>query len=231
MIYTFAEYRCIPRQNSTYFSEDIFEELENDINYYSSRGSILLLGDLNARTGKYNDFLEAPHRCFLDIDEQENVTPVAYRNNCDNVLNEHGKALLKICKNCDLRILNGRKKGDSLGNVTFHGRNGVSTVDYIICDEQMFENMQFFVVKPPTPVSDHSQIVSWLNVTSLHKNDDESTINFQKLQKLTTQFVWEDDSPVLFTQALQSPGVQYLVEDYLNRQFPNTELGVDKAVE
>ena len=85
----------IPPQNSTYFSEDIFEELENDINYYSSQGSILLLGDLNARTGKYNDFLEAPHRCFLDIDEQENVTPVAFRNNCDNVLNEHGKALLK----------------------------------------------------------------------------------------------------------------------------------------
>ena len=93
----------IPPQNSTYFSPDIFEQLENDINFYSSQGSILLFGDLNARTGKYNDFIETPHRCFLDVDIEENVTPIALRKNCDNVLNEHGKALLNICKNSDLR--------------------------------------------------------------------------------------------------------------------------------
>ena len=46
----------IPPHNSPYFSFDLFEELEKDISPFTSRGSILLLGDMNARTGKYNDF-------------------------------------------------------------------------------------------------------------------------------------------------------------------------------
>ena len=62
----------IPPKNSFYFSQNIFKELENDIIVYSSQGSILLFGDLNARTGEYNDFLEAPHKEFLDIDMHEN---------------------------------------------------------------------------------------------------------------------------------------------------------------
>ena len=56
------------------------------------------------------------------------------KNNYDNVVNNHGKNLLQICKNFDLRILNGRIRGDSLGNVTFHSKLGVSTVDYFNFD-------------------------------------------------------------------------------------------------
>ena len=40
------------------------------------------------------------------------------------------KRLLETCRTQNLRILNGRTKGNSLGNVTFHGQNGVSVVDY-----------------------------------------------------------------------------------------------------
>ena len=48
----------IPPHNSPYFTVDLFEELENDISLFSSRGSILFLGDLNAGTGKYVDNLD-----------------------------------------------------------------------------------------------------------------------------------------------------------------------------
>jgi hypothetical protein len=47
----------------------------------------------------------------------------------------------------DLRILNGRTKGDSFGRATFHGNNGISAVDYIICDQELFEKTKYFVVK------------------------------------------------------------------------------------
>ena len=110
------------------------------------------------------------------IETSLNVLP---RSNCDNILNNHGKLLLQICKNCDLLILNGRKKGDSLGNVTFHGRNGVSTVDYIVCNQVLFQNIEFFIVKPPTSISDHSQIVTWLNVRpNLEQEDTENDLDF-----------------------------------------------------
>ena len=134
----------IPPHNSPYFSFDLFEELEKDISPFTSRGSILLLGDMNARTGKYNDFLDANDKEYLITDTQETSFTASPRNNCHNVLNNHGKLLLQICKNCDLAILNGRIKGDSLGNVTFHGRNGVSTVDYVICDQNLFQKIEFF---------------------------------------------------------------------------------------
>ena len=35
----------------------IFDELENDIEKFSSLGSILLMGDLNSTTGKYSDIV------------------------------------------------------------------------------------------------------------------------------------------------------------------------------
>ena len=46
----------IPSCNSPYFNVELSEELENDIEIFSSsQGSVLLMGDLNARTGKYSD--------------------------------------------------------------------------------------------------------------------------------------------------------------------------------
>jgi hypothetical protein len=63
-----------------------------------------------------------------------------------------------------MRILSGRIKGDSLDRPTFHGNNGISTVDYIICDQEIFQNVNYFVVKPPTYLSDHSLIVTWIDI-------------------------------------------------------------------
>ena len=45
----------IPPQNSIYFYPELFEELENDIEKFSTFGSIFLMGDFNSRTGKYSD--------------------------------------------------------------------------------------------------------------------------------------------------------------------------------
>ena len=167
----------------------------------------------------------------FEMDRIETSLNVLPRNNCDNILNNHGKLLLQICKNCDLLILNGRKKGDSLGNVTFHGRNGVSTVDYIVCDQVLFQNIEFFIVKPPTSISDHSQIVTWLNVRpNLEQEDTENDLDFWTLDKLPTQFVWDGESVTSFSQALMLPKIQALVRDFLNCPFPITETGIDEAV-
>ena len=134
-VFLFGAY--IPPINSNYYDSELFEELENDISEFSSMGQIVLLGDLNARTGKYNDHIADDKIDALPASLETSFIPI-YRNNCDNVLNDHGKHFLQICKNLDLRILNGRIRGDSLGNITFHGRLGVSVVDYIICDQLSF---------------------------------------------------------------------------------------------
>ena len=73
-----------------------------------------------------------------------------------------------------MKILNGHTKDDSLGRATFHGVNGISVIDYIICDQELLENINYFVVKPQTYLSNHSQIITWLGVG---QPNDETNIN------------------------------------------------------
>ena len=122
----------IPPCNSPYFNLELFEELENDIEIFSSKGSIFLMGDLNSRTRKYSDSVCKEGNNLITNDQSEFSLCPTQRNSFANEFNSHGKRLLKICKSADLRILNGRVSGDSLGRVTFHGKNGVSVVDYAV---------------------------------------------------------------------------------------------------
>ena len=95
----------------------------------------------------------------------ENIFIPEQRNNYDNVVNAHRKNILQICKNFDLRILNsGRIRCDSFRNITYHGRLGVSTVDYFISDQSLFQYVDHLIVKSPTYFSDHSQILTWLKI-------------------------------------------------------------------
>jgi len=76
-------------------------------------------------------------------------TVVTPRKSFDNTVNDLGKHLLEMSKSLDLRILNGRCKGDSLdslGKITFHGNEGFSTVDYIIVSHEILHLFETFVV-------------------------------------------------------------------------------------
>ena len=132
----------------------------------------------------------------------------------DALLN-HGKRLLELCRSADLRILNGRVSGDSLGKATFHGRNGTSVVDYSICDQDLFQHVANFIVKEPSCLSDHSPIVTWLNINTNISNRDAIPAN-DTLTSLPKQFCWEHDSTQKFKDALRSPSTQTLIREFLN---------------
>ena len=69
-----------------------------------------------------------------------NVSLPKRRNNyCDSCINQRGHDILEIWKSLDLRILNERTKGDTLGKIPFHGNRGVSTFDYIITNSDMYD--------------------------------------------------------------------------------------------
>ena len=151
----------IPPYNSIYFSPELFEELENDIEKFSSLGSILLMKDFNSRTGKYADNVCQDGNSIIVNDQSKSSQYAFQRNSFDDNLNNHGKKLLEICRSADLRILNGRISGDSLGRPTFHGKSGVSVVDYAIFDQNLFSHVAKFIVREPSSLSDHSSIMAW----------------------------------------------------------------------
>ena len=159
------------------------------------------MGDLNSRTGKYSDIVCQEGNTSITNDQSESSLCAIQRNSFDNELNNHGKRLLEICRSADLRILNGRTSGDSLGGPTFHGKSGVSIVDYAICDQDLFRRIANFIVREPLSLSDHSPIMTWLNINTV--NDHSATTNINDtLVRLPKQFIWERDSSLKFRTAL-----------------------------
>ena len=144
----------IPPENSNYVTGDEIGAIENEIlDLTSDLGvPILLVGDMNARTGSLSDYVII-EKCILEktgficenatsellCDEdtliKSNVTP--HRVNMDKKSDNRGRKLIEMCKNTGLLIVNGRIGADSrVGHTTC---KNVSTVDYCIASLSLFE--------------------------------------------------------------------------------------------
>ena len=110
-----------PKSSCRYTPDDTckLDILDNDVLKYKNRhiGRIVILDDLNCRTGIENDFIEShfsnsfvitPELDGIYIDDIVSEHIHRQRNSDDQVINENGKKLLKICKNDNLFIVNGR---------------------------------------------------------------------------------------------------------------------------
>ncbi len=55
----------VPPLESPYFQEETFQNIEQEISHFQTQGNLLLMGDLNARTGEKLDFLESHGTRFI----------------------------------------------------------------------------------------------------------------------------------------------------------------------
>ena len=222
----------IPPRDSPYFDADVFVEHETDIALFSSEGFVLIAGDLNSRTGCGLDYYDEETSTF----ENDAFTLPNYaiktRKNFDNIINEHGKGLLEICKSCDLRILNGRTKGDSFGKITYHSAKGISVVDYIIASQEMLHLVENLIVKQPTIYSDHSQIICWLKTTQPKSNRPSENNSQVKTEDLPKQFICMGHK---FKRELSHgpklTEIQTKIRNFKEKEFEHSCKGVDLAKE
>ena len=181
-----------PPSSSAYFDQSLFDELNDDIAHFTQNNhKIILAGDFNARTANKQDFINNDGSHFTNTQYLSSEI-TTNRHNCDGETNSNGHLLLDICKSQNLRIINGRKIGDSLGNFTCHNRNkGSSTVDYAITTDNFFNDIDSFLVKPQTPISDHCQIVSWLSLqTNPIPGNQKLTYKWNKIRP---KFRWQNN--------------------------------------
>ena len=221
----------IPPRDSPYFDPDTFHNLENDIPNLSEDGHVILTGDFNARTACALDFIDSDDCVHIPGDNLDlPCQNLKRRKNFDNHINEHGNCLLDICKTCDLRILNGRSKGDSFGKITYHSRKGISTVDYFIVSHNMLNLVDNVIVKKPTIFSDHSQIICSINTlspVSIH-NETEPLIETFNLPK---QFLWENNSREKFVDTILSDEFQSRLLMFEQTHFDHTQDGINLATQ
>ena len=192
----------IPPQNTTLRinnKTDYWENLTNSLIDYNSKGNILITGDLNARTGKC---IEEPNigdkylNGLCPIEDKIHIS--SYRNNCDSKINKYGKKLLQLCEIFNLNIANGKVAGNRLGNFTCFNLEGVSVVDYFICDSTVISNMHEMIVEPPIFNSKHAPITAKIKIDTLSLGKDEN------VKEAPMNFKWDDNSGETFKRMITS---------------------------
>ena len=119
-------------------------KLADNIISLKEKGEVIIIGDLNARTGDLEDTMN-PDKS----DEMFDLSfpnPPPKRNSRDTKTDRRGLDLIELCKSADLQIANGRKMGDIFGDLTCIKYNGNSIVDYLITSSGIFKNIPCFKV-------------------------------------------------------------------------------------
>ena len=131
---------------------------------YKDKGHVMLMGDLNCRTGTADDYIpndestnfinipiDVPTIEIDDIISNGTVNILKSRISQDKLLNEYGRELLAICESNNMFIVNGRIGDSPDGNFTCHTSNGQSVVDYFIVDSELLSNVTEFSVGQDNP--------------------------------------------------------------------------------
>ena len=86
---------------------DFLDLLDNDIVFNRNEGSVLILGDFNARTSSEPDFIINNDDNYLPLNGDYIIENTFFRRNSQDVkVCTRGRDLLDVCISSRLRILN-----------------------------------------------------------------------------------------------------------------------------
>lgn len=215
----------LPPEKSTFYmtkQDDPWGIIENEVMQFQNVGEVVMLGDFNARTGDLKDFVS---KMGPDIEVVGNYsTPDISvldrlgrkeRQNNDSTKNSFGKTLIELCKNADLRILNGRTIGDLQGAFTSFQYNGRSVVDYCIVPERLMPVFKCFIVSPPSHLSDHASIKTNVEFDTAMGRDGVVDPGHYMSPKVWKK--WDSKSKTQFQNALQHERIKQMNQSIKER--------------
>ena len=223
-------------RNSDIDSGTLLDSVRQDILDFSQVGDTLLMGDINAHIAKDTpDYIQGdvtdghvpiPDDLYQpDIPISRNTMEV--ENTCPQ-----GKLLLSLCKAIPLRILNGRRSGDSYGSFTHYPfrtkgfTENPSVIDYGIANPQLLERVRYFRVDDLTELSDHGCISTSIdaNFTIISRLDNIPT------KPCPERFIWRSPYKEKFYDLINSNQSKMTLRSILKINFQKTQSGVDNAV-
>ena len=179
---------------------------------YIDKASCVIMGDLNGRTKTDEDFVRDKHDKHSPINQMNLYTrdpfPLKRQNMDEHPIDEQGKLILALCKNSELRILNGRTTGDLNGNFTRYPsilNDNPSTIDYTLCGVNIIKDILSFSVLPFNGLSDHCCISVTINlnvkldIAPPIKEDNKDN----QLQVNKTTFKFDKTRKHVYEQALR----------------------------
>ena len=125
-------------------------------------------------------------------------------NNCDLVTDTRGKELLELCISNQVRIINGRSFGDSVGIFTCFNYAGSSVVDYFIVSEKLLEYVLYMSVSDfITLLSDCHCKISLKLMSSFQREYTNDN-----MRKFPDKYIWDQNSVVTFQTTFSHPAIQ-----------------------
>ena len=197
------------QENSSYkkrrkklgYYDSTLDILMHFIGEYIGKYEILIVGDLNARTG-LNNFI--PKTENFKNNKKMNCYG-QFRGSRDETINDRGKKLLDMVSSSNLTILNGNTVGDVMGEYTCYQYNGCSVVDYMIASQKTREAVKWFKIQPLCPLSDHVPLLCCLKANT-------TKISSETLEKLYDDAPlkpkWRDEITHDLIQNLGSSGLE-----------------------
>ena len=124
-------------------------------------------------------------------------------------------------------IVNGRKIGDTTGNLTCHKYNGSSLVDYFICDTNFFRVIQYMCVHDWLPhLSDHCSISLCLNINVKRGRSADN----ENLENAPRRMKWDAMREHVFKCKLQLPEIKAKILEISETQV-GSNLDIDQMLD
>ena len=190
----------IPPKDSPYYNHSGYSNgilpLESLIHRLSeiSTPEFVICGDLNARTGSSQPFIDMDadplHPC------SESVSDSYIRRSDDTVTNQFGRALIELCACFGFIIVNGTNNNNGDSGYTFISPNGNSVVDYFLVSSGLMDILNPSMTLLDTTHSWHSAIGLTLSIPYAGKIPD-NTLHHHRV-------VWDDRKAKIFTDKLES---------------------------
>ena len=216
----------LPPINSTYAEKNIFETMEKDFSDFLIDGYILVVGDLNSRSGNLNDFLvryKGDDMVNLDLSQKYEDEPNP-RFNTDSEVNQYGRKMVQMCINSNLLIMNGRVEGDIPGRYTCHNSQGTSVVDYGLISSELIRNVVYFQVQEPNVWSDHSCIKVCLKLPWNRYRDKNQTV----LKPLNDKFVWNAQSTRDYKNTVKTKFISSAIKKVIDNNYDTSDKDLDQ---
>lgn len=166
-------------RESKYADKNYLDKIKKYISKFKMK-NILMLGDLNSRTGKLND--------------NQHLNPIC-RSSEDVIINKQGRELINFCNETSLIIANGRyEKGMHTYCRNQNGKNYASVIDYLIMSESLISKLKAFEITEPKLFTDHRPMKIELNIalktpiTIKRQNCKIKNKKYVKPSKWTTKF-------------------------------------------
>ena len=207
----------------------IFVHYTSHLNSFENlQTRIMLCGDFNSRTGKLPAYV--PDKGDENLKNHLKVTTqiVSNRKSSDSEINNHGEKLINLCKENNLRIINGRCLGDSFDQCTFFRQGARIFIDYTVTSDFFFDKISGLIIKPLNilvTIAKYLQILVSLQIQKViffHKST-------HKWKKRPNLFHWNRSSTKAYRAAFSSKEMKAKVQNFLATSFTNNSKGIEKA--